>query len=79
MKLFIKEHLTTHKLALFQRKCDMYWPKEGAETYGIIQVRLVEELIMSTYTIRTFAIRNIKMKKVLIFYLFFITYSIFHV
>ncbi|KAG8195656.1 hypothetical protein JTE90_004989 [Oedothorax gibbosus] len=45
------------------RKCDMYWPKEGSETYGVIQVRLVEELVMSTYTVRTFAIRNLKMKK----------------
>ncbi|GFX11836.1 tyrosine-protein phosphatase 99A [Trichonephila clavipes] len=41
----------------------MYWPKEGTETYGIIQVRLVEELVMATYTVRTFAIRNTKMKK----------------
>ncbi|GFU26415.1 tyrosine-protein phosphatase 99A [Nephila pilipes] len=46
-----------------RRKCDMYWPKEGTETYGIIQVRLVEELVMATYTVRTFAIRNTKMKK----------------
>ncbi|XP_054722094.1 tyrosine-protein phosphatase 99A-like, partial [Uloborus diversus] len=46
-----------------RRKCDMYWPKEGSETYGVIQVRLVEELVMSTYTVRTFAIKNTKLKK----------------
>ncbi|KAG0423774.1 hypothetical protein HPB47_000466 [Ixodes persulcatus] len=46
-----------------RRKCDMYWPKEGTETYGIIQVKLVQEIVMATYTIRTFAIKNIKVKK----------------
>ncbi|XP_075525453.1 putative receptor-type tyrosine-protein phosphatase mosPTP-1 isoform X3 [Dermacentor variabilis] len=45
------------------RKCDMYWPKEGTETYGIIQVKLVQEVVMATYTVRTFAIKNIKVKK----------------
>lgn len=43
-----------------QRKCDMYWPKEGTETYGYIQVTLVREDIMATYTIRTLQIRHLK-------------------
>uniref|UniRef100_A0A6P7GZM8 Tyrosine-protein phosphatase 99A-like isoform X1 n=1 Tax=Diabrotica virgifera virgifera TaxID=50390 RepID=A0A6P7GZM8_DIAVI len=43
-----------------RRKCDMYWPKEGTETYGIIQVKLVKEDIMATYTVRTLAIRHMK-------------------
>ena len=47
-----------------QRKCDMYWPKEGVETYGIIQVKLLQEVVMATYTLRTLNIRNLKMKKV---------------
>ncbi|KAK8771955.1 hypothetical protein V5799_024803 [Amblyomma americanum] len=46
-----------------RRKCDMYWPKEGTETYGIIQVKLVQEVVMATYTVRTFAIKNLKVKK----------------
>ncbi|KAJ8913189.1 hypothetical protein NQ315_009026, partial [Exocentrus adspersus] len=50
-----------------RRKCDMYWPKEGTETYGVIQVKLVKEDIMATYTVRTLSIRhlrvNIKNKK----------------
>lgn len=46
-----------------RRKCDMYWPKEGAETYGFIQVKLSSETMMATYTIRTFSIRNLKVKK----------------
>ncbi|CAH0561937.1 unnamed protein product [Brassicogethes aeneus] len=46
-----------------RRKCDMYWPKEGSETYGIIQVKLVKEDIMATYTIRTLQIRHLRIKK----------------
>lgn len=47
-----------------QRKCDMYWPKEGTETYGIVQVRLLQEVVMATYTLRTFHVKNLKIKKV---------------
>ncbi|XP_076316629.1 putative receptor-type tyrosine-protein phosphatase mosPTP-1 isoform X2 [Tachypleus tridentatus] len=46
-----------------RRKCDMYWPKEGMETYGVIQVKLLHELVMATYTLRTFNVRNVKFKK----------------
>ncbi|KAK0083318.1 hypothetical protein PV326_006773, partial [Microctonus aethiopoides] len=44
-------------------KCDMYWPKEGSETYGHVQVTLVKEDVMATYTIRTLHIRHLKIKK----------------
>lgn len=43
-----------------RRKCDMYWPKEGIETYGVIQVKLIKEEVMATYTVRTFQIRHLK-------------------
>ncbi|XP_013779211.1 tyrosine-protein phosphatase 99A-like [Limulus polyphemus] len=46
-----------------RRKCDMYWPKEGTEVYGIIQVKMICEVTMATYTLRTFTIRNLKIKK----------------
>jgi receptor-type tyrosine-protein phosphatase gamma len=46
-----------------RRKCDMYWPKEGTETYGLIQVKFVKEEVMASYTIRTFQIRHLKLKK----------------
>lgn len=46
-----------------RRKCDMYWPKEGVESYGVIQVKLVREEVMATYTVRTFQIRHMKLKK----------------
>lgn len=38
----------------------MYWPKEGSETYGVIQVTLVKEDIMATYTVRTLSIRHLR-------------------
>jgi len=38
----------------------MYWPKEGVETYGVIQVKLVKEDIMATYTVRTLQIRHLR-------------------
>lgn len=41
----------------------MYWPKEGIETYGIIQVKLVQEDVMATYTVRTFVIKHLKLAK----------------
>lgn len=41
----------------------MYWPKEGSETYGHIQVKLLQEVVMATYTLRTFTAKNLKMKK----------------
>lgn len=46
-----------------RRKCDMYWPKDGVETYGIIQVKLVQEDVMATYTVRTFVIKHLKLAK----------------
>ncbi|XP_076175858.1 putative receptor-type tyrosine-protein phosphatase mosPTP-1 isoform X6 [Ptiloglossa arizonensis] len=46
-----------------RKKCDMYWPKKGSETYGYIQVTLLREDVMATYTIRTLQIRHLKVKK----------------
>jgi protein tyrosine phosphatase len=46
-----------------RRKCDMYWPREGTDLYGVIQVKLVKEEVMATYTVRTFQIRHTKLKK----------------
>lgn len=46
-----------------RRKCDMYWPKDGCEQYGVIQVKLIQEDVMATYTVRTFQIKHLKLKK----------------
>uniref|UniRef100_T1GQA0 Tyrosine-protein phosphatase domain-containing protein n=1 Tax=Megaselia scalaris TaxID=36166 RepID=T1GQA0_MEGSC len=45
-----------------RRKCDMYWPKEGTEVYGVIQVKLISEEVMATYTVRTFHIKHLKVE-----------------
>ncbi|XP_066048762.1 receptor-type tyrosine-protein phosphatase F isoform X10 [Chamaea fasciata] len=37
-------------------KCDQYWPSRGAETYGMIQVTLLDTVELATYTVRTFAL-----------------------
>ncbi|KAG1714236.1 Tyrosine-protein phosphatase 99A [Nymphon striatum] len=47
-----------------RKKCDMYWPSEGAsETYGIIQVKVLEEINMATYIIRTISIKNLHVRR----------------
>lgn len=38
----------------------MYWPKEGMEIYGHIQVKLVKEDVLAMYTIRTMKIVHLK-------------------
>ncbi|KAM5247985.1 receptor-type tyrosine-protein phosphatase F isoform 3-T3 [Ctenodactylus gundi] len=39
-------------------KCDQYWPARGTETYGLIQVTLVDTVELATYTVRTFALHK---------------------
>ncbi|XP_066512486.1 receptor-type tyrosine-protein phosphatase F isoform X1 [Hoplias malabaricus] len=37
-------------------KCDQYWPVRGTETYGMIQVTLLDTVELATYCVRTFAL-----------------------
>ncbi|KAA8589909.1 hypothetical protein FQN60_013274 [Etheostoma spectabile] len=37
-------------------KCDQYWPSRGTETYGMIQVTMLDTVELATYSIRTFAL-----------------------
>ncbi|XP_023184851.1 receptor-type tyrosine-protein phosphatase F-like [Xiphophorus maculatus] len=37
-------------------KCDQYWPSRGTETYGTIQVTILETLELATYVTRIFSI-----------------------
>ncbi|XP_059996281.1 receptor-type tyrosine-protein phosphatase F isoform X7 [Lagenorhynchus albirostris] len=39
-------------------KCDQYWPPRGTETYGLIQVTLLDTVELATYTVRTFALHK---------------------
>lgn len=41
---------------LLQVKCDQYWPTRGTETYGLIQVTLLDTVELATYCVRTFAL-----------------------
>lgn len=40
-------------------KCDQYWPARGTETYGLIQVSLLDTVELATYTVRTFALHKV--------------------
>uniref|UniRef100_A0A4W4ELS5 Receptor-type tyrosine-protein phosphatase F n=1 Tax=Electrophorus electricus TaxID=8005 RepID=A0A4W4ELS5_ELEEL len=37
-------------------KCDQYWPSRGMETYGMIQVSLLDTVELATYSVRTFTL-----------------------
>ncbi|XP_056329239.1 receptor-type tyrosine-protein phosphatase F isoform X4 [Danio aesculapii] len=37
-------------------KCDQYWPIRGTETYGMIQVTMLDAVELATYSVRTFAL-----------------------
>lgn len=41
-------------------KCDQYWPNRGQEIYGHIQVALLDVTELASYTVRTFALVNLK-------------------
>lgn len=55
--------MITNLIERGRRKCDMYWPKEGNEVYGVISVTLTDENVLATYTVRTFKIKHLKVKK----------------
>ncbi|XP_051993694.1 protein tyrosine phosphatase receptor type Db [Xyrauchen texanus] len=39
-----------------RNKCDQYWPSRGSETYGLMQVSLLDTVELATYCVRTFAL-----------------------
>jgi len=46
-----------NKCCFFKVKCDVYWPQEGTEMYGIIEVTLINMISLAYYVKRIFAIR----------------------
>ncbi|XP_033746096.1 LOW QUALITY PROTEIN: tyrosine-protein phosphatase 99A-like [Pecten maximus] len=46
-----------------KRKCDQYWPDDGIELYGPIQVKHLNTFSRAHYTVRMFSLKNTKLKK----------------
>lgn len=42
-----------------QIKCDQYWPNRGTETYGFIQVTLLDTIELATFCVRTFSLHKV--------------------
>ncbi|XP_049603586.1 receptor-type tyrosine-protein phosphatase S isoform X7 [Syngnathus scovelli] len=39
-------------------KCDQYWPSRGTDTYGTIQVTLLDTMELATFCVRTFSLHK---------------------
>ncbi|XP_039589383.1 receptor-type tyrosine-protein phosphatase S isoform X9 [Passer montanus] len=39
-------------------KCDQYWPGRGTDTYGMIQVTLLDTIELATFCVRTFSLHK---------------------
>ncbi|XP_072449919.1 receptor-type tyrosine-protein phosphatase delta-like [Chiloscyllium punctatum] len=39
-------------------KCDQYWPSRGADTYGMIQVTLLDTIELATFCVRNFCLHK---------------------
>ncbi|XP_056599120.1 receptor-type tyrosine-protein phosphatase S isoform X2 [Triplophysa dalaica] len=39
-------------------KCDQYWPGRGADTYGAVQVTLLDTMELATFCVRTFSLHK---------------------
>lgn len=61
--------LTFHqyKQMTLQVKCDQYWPSRGTETYGMIQVTMLDTAELATYSVRTFSLYKVSSVKTIIF------------
>lgn len=52
--------LTVRFWMTLQVKCDQYWPSRGTETYGVIQVTMLDTLELATYSVRTFSLYKVR-------------------
>ncbi|XP_048019499.1 receptor-type tyrosine-protein phosphatase S isoform X7 [Megalobrama amblycephala] len=39
-------------------KCDQYWPSRGTDTYGAVQVTLLDTMELATFCVRTFSLHK---------------------
>uniref|UniRef100_A0A8B9LVN2 protein-tyrosine-phosphatase n=1 Tax=Astyanax mexicanus TaxID=7994 RepID=A0A8B9LVN2_ASTMX len=40
-------------------KCDQYWPSRGTDTYGLVQVTLLDTMELATFCVRTFSLHKL--------------------
>lgn len=57
--------MITNLIERGRRKCDMYWPEEGSETYGCVTVKHINTFSRAHYTVRMFSLKSSKIKKVI--------------
>jgi hypothetical protein len=65
LDLYTSSYTSISMLKYFQVKCDLYWPQEGTEIYGTIQVTLISTISFAYYVKRIFAIRCKANRKVM--------------
>lgn len=58
--MFTPDSAFSLSLFLCQVKCDQYWPSRGTETYGMIQVTMLDTVELATYSVRTFALYKVQ-------------------
>ncbi|XP_056913172.1 receptor-type tyrosine-protein phosphatase S-like isoform X8 [Takifugu flavidus] len=62
IKIWAREMIDiSHSLVLLsprQIKCDQYWPNRGTETYGMVQVTLLDTMELATFCVRTFSLHK---------------------
>lgn len=60
---YIQLTIHQYKQMTLQVKCDQYWPSRGTETYGMIQVTMVDTVELATYSVRTFSLHKVSSMK----------------
>lgn len=58
--IFLSRPCQEQRFSPMQVKCDQYWPTRATETYGLIQVTLLDTVELATYCVRTFALFKVR-------------------